>query len=293
MSLARDAAPPVDAIAAAVARADRTKKLYGGVFLFLFLAALAAGFGYVEDKNAGSFLDGLPQLLDFPAAVLGEAWEQADGLPALLVQYFPALVETLNIAAVSTLFGGLGALVISLLATKGLAPWPWLVPVFRRVLDVMRAIPDIVIALVLIFILGGGPVPAMIAIAFHTVGALGKLFSEVNENADMKPVEGIAATGGGWLQQMWFGVVTQVAPNYLSYFLLRFEINVRASAILGFVGAGGIGYDLRNTISWGQGQYDDATAIFILLFLTIVAVDQLSSWLRAKLTGHVLLLRDA
>ena len=79
-------------------------------------------------------------------------------------------------------------------------------------------------------------------------------------------------------------MVPQVAPNYLSYALLRLEINIRASAILGFVGAGGIGYELKNAISWGQGKYDNAAAIFVLLFLTIVAVDQLSSALRHHLT---------
>lgn len=147
-----------------------------------------------------------------------------------MVRYFPALVETLNIAAVSTIFGGIGALLLALLSTRGLAAWPPPVSVFRRLMDVMRAIPNIVIALVLIFVLGRGPVPAMIAIAFHTIGALGKLLSEVNENADLKPVEGVRATGAGWVEQMWFGVVNQVSPNYISYFLLRFEINVRASA---------------------------------------------------------------
>jgi phosphonate transport system permease protein len=88
----------------------------------------------------------------------------------------------------------------------------------------------------LIFILGSSPVPAMIAVAFHTAGALGKLFSEVNENADADPIEGLESCGANWLQRMRFGVLPQVLPNYLSYFMLRFEINVRASAILGFVG---------------------------------------------------------
>jgi phosphonate transport system permease protein len=151
----------------------------------------------------------------------------------------------------------------------------------------MRAMPEIVIALILIFVLGGGPIPAMIAISFHTVGALGKLFSEVNENASIKPVDGLASVGANWWQKMMLGVVPQVAPNYLSYALLRFEINIRASAILGFVGAGGIGYDLKNSMSWGKGRYDEAAAIFILLFLTIVVVDQISSYYRNKLTYGV------
>jgi phosphonate transport system permease protein len=165
--------------------------------------------------------------------------------------------------------------------------WPALIPVFRRLMDMMRAIPEIVIALVLIFIMGAGPVPAMIAIAIHTAGALGKLFSEVNENASLKPVEGLQSVGARWSQRMVLGVVPQVAPNYLSYGLLRFEINIRASAILGFVGSGGIGYDLKNAFSWGQGRYDEVAAIFLLLFGTIVFFDQLSGHYRNKLVGRV------
>jgi len=203
--------------------------------------------------------------------------------PANLATYFPALIETINIAAVSTLVGALLGLVLSLLSTRGLAKWPRLIPVFRRIMDIMRALPEIVIALVLIFILGGGPIPAMIAIAFHTAGALGKLFSEVAENADLKPVEGLASVGANWSQRMMLGVIPQVAPNYLSYTLMRFEINIRASAILGFVGAGGIGYELRNAMTFGMGRFDLAAAIFVLLFLTIVFFDQISSYYRNKL----------
>ncbi|MCL4128421.1 UNVERIFIED_CONTAM: hypothetical protein GTU68_032626 [Idotea baltica] len=151
-------------------------------------------------------------------------------------------------------------------------------------MDVLRAVPEIVVALVLIFILGGGPVPAMIAIALHTAGALGKMFSEVAENADLKSVEGLSSTGATWTLSMWLGVLPQVAPNFLSYTLLRFEINIRASAILGFVGAGGIGSELRHAMSWGPGRFDEAAAIFLLLFGAIVFFDQLSSRYRNKLT---------
>jgi len=254
------------------------------ILLLLFLAMLGAGFLTANDRNAGGFLAGLPNILDFPGDVISEAYERAHLLPGYLVKYFPSLVETVNIAAASTLIGAIIGLALSLLVTRGLAPMPWLIGPLRRVLDILRAIPEIVVALVLIYLLGGGPVPAMIAIALHTVGALGKLFSEVNENASLKPLEGLASVGANWSQRMWLGVIPQVAPNYLSYALLRFEINIRASAILGFVGAGGIGYDLRNTMSWGQGKFDEAAAIFILLFATIVVVDQLSSLVRNRLT---------
>lgn len=262
----------------------RRKRMYGGILLLLFFAMIASGWILAEDRNAGGFWEGLPQIGDFGAEVLSEAWTNRANLPAYLVEFFPSLIETINIAAVSTLMGAMIAMVLALLSTRGLARWPRLIPVFRRLMDAFRAIPEIVIALVLIYILGGGPVPAVIAIVLHTSGALGKLFSEVAENADLKPVEGLASVGATWGQRMWLGVLPQVAPNWLSYALLRFEINVRASAILGFVGQGGIGYDLKIAMQWGQGRYDKVVAIFILLFVTIVIIDRISDRYRSKLT---------
>ena len=263
----------------------RRRRLWNGVMLAVFVVLMVSGFRVADARNAGGFFDGWHNMLDFPADVVSEAWEKRAELPGLFLRYVPALVETVNIAAVATLVGFLGGMVLSLLSTRGLARWPRLIPLFRRTMDVLRAIPEIVVALVLIFVLSVGPVPAMIAIAIHTAGALGKLYSEVNENADLKPVEGLASVGASWAQRMWLGVIPQVAPNYLSYALLRLEINIRASAILGFVGAGGIGYELKNSMTWGQGKFDEAAAIFILLFATIVAVDQLSSHMRNRLIG--------
>jgi len=262
----------------------RRKRVYGGILLILFVALMAAGFRTADDRNAGSFAEGWQRILDYPTEVLAEAWEKIGAMPANLVEFLPALIETLNIAAAATLVGALGGTFLALMSTRGMALWPALIPLFRRIADICRAVPEIVIALVLIFVLGGGPVPAMIAIAIHTAGALGKLFSEVNENAELKPVEGLHSVGANWSQRMYLGVIPQVGPNYVSYALLRFEINIRASAILGFVGAGGLGYELRNAMSWGQGRYDEAAAIFILLFVTIVVVDQISGYLRDRLT---------
>jgi len=261
----------------------RTRRMYSGLTLALFVIAMILGFRIVEDRSAGGFWDGLPRVLDFPISLVTEAWEKKHNLPGYFVEFFPALVETINIAAVSTLIGTAMGLVLSLVSTRGLAPFPRLIPVFRRIMDILRAFPEIVIALVLIFIMGGGPVPAMIAIALHTAGALGKLFSEVTENVDLKPVEGLQSVGANWSQRMLLGVIPQVAPNYLSYALMRFEINIRASAILGFVGAGGIGYELRNAMTFGTGRFDISAAIFILLFFTIVFFDQISSHYRNRL----------
>lgn len=262
----------------------RQKRLYSGIAILVFVVLLVSGFRVANDRNAGGFFDGIHRIFDFPADVVGEAWDKRADLAGLLWKYLPDLIETLNIAAVATLLGAALGLVLSLLSTRGMARWPVLIPLFRRIMDVTRALPEIVVALVLIYMLGGGPIPAMIAIALHTAGALGKLYSEVNENADLKPVDGLTSVGATWSQKMLLGVMPQVAPNYLSYGLLRFEINIRASAILGFVGAGGIGYELRNSMAWGPGRFDEAAAIFILLFVTIVVVDQLSSSLRNRLS---------
>ncbi len=261
----------------------RRKRLYGGILATIFVVLMASGYHTADARNAGGFFDGLVHLFDFPGEILSEALRDWRNLPGFFAQFLPSLVETLNIAAVSTLLGALAAAVLALLSTRGLALWPRGIVVFRRAMDLLRAIPEIVVALVLIFLLGIGPVPAMVAIALHTAGALGKLFSEVAENADLKPVEGLASTGATWLQRVWFGIGPQVAPNWSSYALLRFEINIRASAILGFVGAGGIGYDLKTALQWGQGKYDQVVAIFLLLFVTIVIVDHISDRARSRL----------
>lgn len=278
---AAPAALPVEGYLAEV----RRRRLWSGALLLLFVLVMAGGFLTVNDRSAGGFLAGLPQILDFPRGLVTEAWENRARIPALLWDAVPALVETVNIAAVATLAGAAAGAALALLGTRGLAPVPWAVGPVRRLTDVLRAIPDVVIALVLIFVLGGGPVPALIAIAVHTAGAMGKLFSEVAEAADLRPVEGLASTGATWGSRMALAVLPQVAPNWLSYALLRLEVNIRASAILGFVGAGGIGYELRNAMTFGTGKFDEAAAIFLLLFATIVAVDQVSDRLRHRLVA--------
>jgi phosphonate transport system permease protein len=263
---------------------SRRKRMYGGLMLLAFIITFVSGFRIAETRNAGSFSDGISHIFDFPRDLITEAWRNAANMPEHALNAFPALIETVNIALLSTLLGCILGTGLALAGTRGLAYWPRFIPVARRISDVFRAVPEIVIALVLIFILGGGPVAAMIAIAIHTAGAQGKLFSEVNENVDTKPLDGLASVGAGWWQRTWLGVFPQVLPNYLSYSLLRLEINIRASAILGFVGAGGIGAELRNAMTFGQGKFDQAAAIFLMLFATIIIVDQVSSAIRNRLT---------
>lgn len=263
---------------------ERQRRLYSGLLVVIIAAILIAGYSQAEGLNSGSFWGGLEKFFDYPGEIVLEAFDAGWAFLGLLWQFLPALIETINIALVATLIGTVLAVVLAFAGTRLLDVWPPLIPITRRMMDIMRAFPELIIALFLIYVLGGGPIPAMIAVAFHTAGALGKLFSEANENIDQKPIEGLRSVGANWIERMRFGALPQVLPNYLSYMLMRLEINVRASAILGYVGAGGIGVELRRTIGWGQGAGDETAAIFALLFLTIVAVDQLSSYLRLRLT---------
>jgi phosphonate transport system permease protein len=129
-----------------------------------------------------------------------------------------------------------------------------------------------------------GPLPGVLAIAVHTTGALGKLFAEVTENIATGPVEGVRAAGGNWFQSVRYGVLPQVMPNFASYTLLRFEINVRASSVVGFVGAGGLGQELYTVIR--QFIYVDISAIVLLLILTVALLDIACEHLRHRLISR-------
>ncbi|MBX2869315.1 MAG: phosphonate ABC transporter, permease protein PhnE [Acidiferrobacterales bacterium] len=273
-----------ESFALQLSREEKKRRIYGvliamGCFYLLFKAFVIA-----EDMNSGSFIKGMSQFLDYPADILKDTVAPDANWFAKFRSYIPAMIETINMAAIGTLIGGIFAVLFAFVSTRNIQVWPPLIPVARRMMDTMRAFPELIIALFLIFVLGTSPVPAIVAIILHTTGALGKLFSEVNENIDRGPLEGLQSTGANWLQRMRFGVLPQVSSNYLSYALLRFEINIRASAILGFVGAGGIGTELRKAIGWSQGA--DISALFVLLFLTIIVIDQLSSVLRRKIIGQ-------
>ncbi|HJZ21068.1 MAG TPA: phosphonate ABC transporter, permease protein PhnE, partial [Bradyrhizobium sp.] len=151
------------------------------------------------------------------------------------------LGETILISYVGTMVGGLLAFALNFLAAANTAPSPSLRFIVRRLLEFARTVPGIVFALIFVIAFGLGPMAGVLAVAIHSTGALGKQFAEIVENADMKPVEGVRSTGASWVSCMRFAVLPQVATGYASYALLRFEINVRESSVMGFVGAGGIG----------------------------------------------------
>ena len=199
--------------------------------------------------------------------------------------YLSLLWQTIEMAVLATALGFGAAFALSFPATRTFVGSRTVVFITRRLLEVMRTIPQVVLAFILVWPFGVGPLAGIVAIAAHTTGALGKLFCELNENADLRPVEGIRSVGGSWLAQVRYGVVPQVMPGFLSYALLRFEINVRSSTIIGFVGAGGIGQELYRVI--GFNIYEEVSAIVILILLIVTAIDLLSERIRHRFIGNL------
>lgn len=191
------------------------------------------------------------------------------------------LGETLLIAYVGTITGAIAGFLGCFLASRNLVRSPVLGFVARRLLEFCRSVPDIVFAMIFVVAYGIGALPGVLALALHTTGALGKLFSEVVENIDMEPVDGIAATGATWVERVRFAVLPQVLSNFASYTLLRFEINVRGATVIGFVGAGGIGQEFLTAIR--SFYYSDISAILLLITGCVMLIDLLSEWLRHRL----------
>lgn len=195
-----------------------------------------------------------------------------------LGKWLRLMVDTLLIAYVATILGAAFAFIACFFAAGNLGVSHPVTFVARRILEFCRTVPELVFALIFVMAFGLGPIAGVLAIVIHTTGALGKLFYEVLENVDQKPIEGLIASGASWTKTMRFAVVPQVLANFLSYALLRFEINVRGASVMGFVGAGGIGQDLMEAIR--KFYYPDVSAILVLIIITVALIDLVTERVR-------------
>jgi phosphonate transport system permease protein len=252
----------------------------------LIAAVLAAG--WMGDVDPWKFAENFWR---FPAYFAGtapkfsfaSAWADLSEWLWGLPRWTRLLGDTLLIAYVGTLTGAICGFILCFLASANLVRSRTIVFLTRRALEFCRTVPEIVFALIFVLAFGLGPLPGVLAIAIHTTGALGKQFAEVVENIDSKPIEGIAAGGGSWLQIVRFGAMPQVLSNFASYALLRFEINVRGAAVMGFVGAGGIGQDLIEAVR--KFYYTDVSAILLLIVVTVMIIDFITERVRHRLLG--------
>ncbi len=191
--------------------------------------------------------------------------------------YLSEMVITLHIAIWGTALAIVCAIPCGLLCSSNIVPW-WIYQPMRRLMDAARAINEMVFAMLFVVAVGLGPFAGVLAIFVHTTGILAKLFSEAVEAIDPKPVEGIRATGAHALEEIVYGVIPQVLPLWISYALYRFESNVRSAAVVGMVGAGGIGVVLWEII---RGfQYAQTCAVMLMIVLTVSLIDVLSARVR-------------
>jgi phosphonate transport system permease protein len=267
-------------------RRRQTLLLSFGMLVFLVISIRVGEFSLVN------LVEGLPGLFNYVRDTMPELhvatmgndigeWYWGFG------KWFQLLLDTILLAFMGTLIGTVFAFLLCFPGSRNLVPYFSVYFVCRRILEFARAVPELVYAMIFVFSFGLGPFPGVLAISIHTVGALGKLFSEVNENIDMNPPEGVRASGANWAQEMRFAVVPQVLPNFLSYILLRFEINVRAASIIGFVGAGGIGQELMFVIR--QFVYTDISAIVLMIIVTVCIIDISCEKIRHAIIGKEVL----
>ncbi len=266
--------------------AARRRRLHwlGSTLLMACAIAVASWVGQVD---AGRLWAGLPMAADYIGRTIPVL--RAETLGADLAEWMwgldvwlGLLLDTVLIGYTGTVLGAAMALLLSFPAATTLAP-RWVVTLVRRFLELARTVPTLVFALIFVYAYGLGPLAGVLAIALHTMGALGKLFAEVHEDADPRIVDGVRASGGSWAQAMRYGVLPQSLPGLLSFGLLRFEINVREASVLGIVGAGGIGEELYLAVR--QFEYPDISAILLLMLAMVTLIDLLCGRLRHRILG--------
>ncbi len=195
------------------------------------------------------------------------------------------IYQTLFLGLMATTLGALGAIPISFLAARNLMGGNpitlFIYFVVRTILNIIRSIEPLIIAIIFVVIVGLGPFAGAIAITLHTIAALGKLYSEVIEGIDPGPQEAIRATGGTWLQMVRYAVIPQIVSPFTSFTIFRLDINVRTSTIIGFVGGGGIGFYLYQWII--KGDLRAVSSSFIAIAIIVILLDYVSAKIRARL----------
>jgi len=262
---------------------EKRRAMWTGMLVLVLCVAVSSRVAEISPTKLWDHLDAFGSYIVRILHLESGAWVFTDPLEWFWgwKKWLKLMAETLLMAYVGTVVGALVALGGGFLASKNITRSPTVVFVSRRCLEFARTVPELAFALIFVLAFSLGPLPGLLALAIHTAGALGKLFAEVVENIDMKPVDGVVASGGSWLHVVRFAVVPQVASNFASYTLLRFEINVRSAAVLGFVGAGGIGQTLLEVIR--KFYYADISAILLLIVLTVMIIDGLTAYVRHRL----------
>jgi phosphonate transport system permease protein len=224
--------------------------------------------------SVSGLVAGLPWVGDFLERMLPPNF-------AFMQKLVKPAIETVQIALWGTLLGVVLALPVCFFAARNLSPHAGIFHALRQVLNVMRGINEIILALIFVAAVGLGPFAGVLAIAIHGAGMLGKFFAEAIEEIDEGPLDALRAAGAGTLQRIVFGVLPQVLPAWIGVVLYRFETNIRVSTVLGMVGAGGIGFELISSMK--LFAYEDTAACVLVILILVLAADLISSKLRAMI----------
>nr|PZN33001.1 MAG: phosphonate ABC transporter, permease protein PhnE [Actinomycetota bacterium] len=224
------------------------------------------------------------------ASAPGEVWRLVrlmippEVSPEVIQRSMPKVMESLFIAWIGTLIAAVISLVLAVTGARNIAK-RWVSGPIQGLFILIRAVPELLLAMVLIPITGLGPLTAVLAIGIHSIGTLGKLTAEAIEGIDQGPVEAMASVGGGKLAQIRFGALPQVMPVIVAYWLYRFEVNIRASAVLGAIGAGGIGLELVQQMQFRN--WPRVATVLILTIIVVLSIDLISARLRRRIiTGR-------
>ena len=242
-----------------------------GLAMALVLFAASA---HLAQVDLARLVTGLPRLGHW----LATAWPpKLDELPVFLWR----TAETVAMAAVGTVIATLLAVPMALLASRNLTPWPRLYLPARWLLNALRGIDSFVFALLFVAAVGLGPFAGVLGIALHTWGSAGKFMADTIESASLGPMQAVETTGAGRLVAARYALVPEVLPAVLSSTLYLFEFNVRASTVLGVVGAGGIGQELKNSMD--LLDFARLATIIAIILVVVTGIDQFAAWLRRRL----------
>jgi len=191
-----------------------------------------------------------------------------------------AMIETIEIAFLGTFIAISLSIPVGLLSARNLAPNYFIFLLARTVTIFFRAIPEFIIAMILVIAIGFGAIPGVLALGIHTMGFLAKFYAEDIEHINKGPVEALKSSGASKRQIISFAVIPQIIPSFIANNLYILDRNIRMATMLGIVGAGGIGYELQS--SFRMFEYQKVSAIIIIIFITIFVIDHLSSFIRSK-----------
>ncbi|KFM98787.1 phosphonate ABC transporter, permease protein PhnE [Bacillus clarus] len=240
----------------------------------LLVGLLLWGSSVQVDASFSKFITGFPNMIDLLKEMVAPDWGYFQVITT-------AILDTIRMAIIGTTLGAILAIPLALLAASNVFSNMALYGPARFVLNLIRTIPDLLLAAIFVAIFGIGPLPGILALTFFSVGLVAKLLYESIESIDPGPLEAMTAVGANKVQWIVYAVIPQVKAHFISYVLYTFEVNVRAAAVLGLVGAGGIGLYYDRTL--GFLQYQQTASIIMYTLVVVLLIDYISTVLREKL----------